>query len=124
MLIIDTYLDKTENKGIGLFTTSMLRKGQVISLNEEVFTKVITVQDYLELVTTQREFFDTYAIFRDNDISLDLDNLRFMNHSDNPNVSFDRPDDIGYTLKDIMPDEELTCDYRELDGKINFINKE
>jgi hypothetical protein len=37
--------------------------------------------------------------------------LRFLNHSQSPNVEFDGPD--LYALRDIAPDEELLFDYGE-----------
>jgi hypothetical protein len=37
-----------------------------------------------------------------------------MNHSLSPNTDFTRPD-IGYAIADILPGEELICNYFEFD---------
>src|SRR5947209_8685300 len=41
------------------------------------------------------------------------DHARFMNHSNNPNIS--SAVGKGYALRDIAAGEEITCDYREFD---------
>jgi SET domain-containing protein len=45
------------------------------------------------------------------------DNARFMNHSDDPNISAST--DEGVALRDILAGEEITCNYREFDLRFN-----
>lgn len=122
MLIIDTILKETTNKGIGLFTNEDLNKDKVISITSKIFNKFYTYKCYNKMNKVNKIFLDTYGIFKDNGIYLDLDNLRFMNHSNDPNIQFN--DRFGFAMKNIKKGEELTCNYIELEGKLDFISYE
>ena len=106
MLVIKTKLDKSPIHGIGLFTIEKIEKGQTISqLNE--FDIKIKKEDippkYIEMFEfyfgVEEEFYQTY-----------FDNMRFMNHSNNPNC-IDAKNGMCIAIKDIEIGEELTCDY-------------
>jgi len=51
---------------------------------------------------------------------VELDNGRFMNHSEAPNTRFDNPD-AGFTLRAIEPGEELICNYAEFDPSFEML---
>ncbi|PKM07970.1 MAG: hypothetical protein CVV14_06225 [Gammaproteobacteria bacterium HGW-Gammaproteobacteria-4] len=51
-------------------------------------------------------------------IVVNLDNARYMNHSDTPNLI--EVDGCNYTARDIAEGEELTCDYRVFDAGLTL----
>ncbi len=42
-----------------------------------------------------------------------MDISQFMNHTDNPNVTFNEDDSLFYTLREIKKGEELTINYQK-----------
>ncbi|MFN3146760.1 MAG: SET domain-containing protein-lysine N-methyltransferase, partial [Paracoccaceae bacterium] len=62
-----------------------------------------------------QEFMDRYSYedpYNPDNVVLDADEGRFMNHSDTPNLDFSGKD-FGYALWDIPAGTELTCNYAE-----------
>jgi len=112
MLLIKTYVAKSEIEGKGLFSEDPLPQGFPFYKvgPDDLFINQEEIPEYL------RAFFDKHATVEEIDNQrfyfLDGDNCIFMNHSDNPNVAFFN--NIGLTLKEIEPNEELTCDYRTI----------
>jgi hypothetical protein len=65
------------------------------------------------------------GVFAAEDVSagaliVELDNGRFMNHSEHPNTRFDDPD-AGFALRRIRAGEELTCNYSEFDPTFEIL---
>jgi len=114
MLIIDTILKETKLKGIGLFANQNIKKWQIIwKDNNHAYT--FSKFDYSKMNSIQKAFVDKYSIPKDSKYILDLDNTRFMNHSENPNILF--LEDHGIATKNIKIGEELTCNYDELSSE-------
>lgn len=119
MLTIDAILKQTKNKGIGLFSNQNIKKGQQVWILENVFHKVISKEEYDSSNSIQRIFLDTYSTYHAcgvNGYFLDLDNTRFINHSNTPNIEFDSMQ--GLALFDINIGDEIVCDYRKLSDDI------
>jgi len=116
MLTIKTHLKQTQAKGIGLFTSVFLPKSTTIWVMDERFQKVFSEREIEEMPTLQQEFlmvYGTWGVIKGNPGRfLELDDSRFINHSESPNIAF--VEEIGYALRDIAIDEELTCDYTTL----------
>lgn len=116
MLVIKTTLSEYEGKGIGLVAAEQIKKGDAIWKHDELFTKILT-NDYVNsLPDSLQQFIYRYATRMPEEPSnwcLTLDNDRFMNHSDEPNVAFDTMH--GYAIRDINIGEEITCDYTSID---------
>lgn len=116
MLLIKTLVKPSQIGGLGLFADDYAPKGTRIWKNGEDTELVISKvefefrSDYMKEFITHYGYFD----FRENKWKLPLDNSRFMNHSDKPNLG---QDDNGnnFALEDIFPGDELTCDYREFE---------
>lgn len=115
MLLINTNVGKSRIKdaGQGLFTQQAIPKGSFIwnksdrdvQIDRFAYNALVAMeaQGYVEKYGTQDENGNWYV---------DVDNCRFMNHSENPNIKFIY--DVGVAVKDIKAGEELTCDYRTI----------
>lgn len=114
MLIVDTYIKETLNKGIGLFSNQKILKGEKIWMHDNFLVKPFNKND-IPNNEYVKKFIEKYAWTNDNETYyLSLDNERFINHSSkNPNIEFD--DECGHALVDINSDEELLCDYTKFD---------
>lgn len=119
MLLVDTYLDISPGKGIGLFSTKLIKAGTIYWKRSAIFDKISSPQDMSLIGELQRNFIITYGFLeRTGNWYLCIDNARFSNHSDNPNTS-NQINDVGElltctVLKDIQPNEEILCDYRDI----------
>lgn len=119
MLIVKTRLKEFTGKGIGLIADQEIKKGQSVWVYNPTIDIKINEKD---IPKEAKDFFNTYAVdIGENCLYLNIDNFRFINHSENPNVK-----SLGYfkdtvALKDIPIGEELTIDYNENDVTgINF----
>ncbi len=126
MLTIKTYLKPSENKGLGLFSNQEIKKGEIIWKEHSMFQQIINKLDFLLLDDLQKEFIQKYATYYQESeyYFLDLDDTRFINHSNLPNIEF--TDEYGIAIKDIIKDEEITCDYVKLNpsnANLDFIKK-
>jgi uncharacterized protein len=137
MLLVKTYLDVTDGKGIGLFSAEPIAAGTVWWRYEESFDRTISKADADRLrqkFPLMEDFFHTHGAMReDGSWCFCADSARFVNHSDNPNtkpidgVAADGDGD-WVAARDIAVGEELTSDYRQVcltcrDG-LPFENKE
>ena len=119
MLIIKTKVDNSEINGMGLFTEEYLEKGQIISDNDYLW---INIDTYNKLPS--KEWVDKYATIEyigymnEPVFILDKDNMRYMNHSDDPNVMF--IGDMAVTTRALYKGEELTYDYRKITTNEHF----
>ena len=123
MMTVRCYLGPSKIEGLGVFCHDPIKKGDVIWLFDARFDRLIPVEDIDSAPEQMREFLDRYSypmIGYPGQMVLDVDEGRFMNHSDSPNTDFTAPD-AGYALRDIPAGEELTCDYASFTvGEIVF----
>jgi len=118
MLLIETFLKETKEKGIGIFTNQDILKGDKIWYHDDFFVKTFTKNDIFWMNDISKSFIEKYAWSVDNETYyMSLDNERFINHSFNPNVEEDGL--FMVAIKNIKKGEELTCDYTlfDLDSK-------
>jgi len=117
MMLVRTYLAQSEIQGLGVFAGEYIPAGrQVWGLNpkfdifvcgEEIATLPSHMQDYVARYSYPHLEIAGVRI-------VDCDDGKFMNHSEQPNTDF-HIFDRGYSLFDISPGEELTCNYFEFD---------
>ena len=104
-LIIKTYIKETLNKGIGLFSNQFIKQGEIMWIYENNFIKRYTLEEFNKMEPLQKEFLEHYGVIEfDGMWLLDLDDTRFINHSNDPNVKFDSENTLannGKALKDI-----------------------
>lgn len=121
MLIVKTKLKEFVGKGIGLVADENIKKGQVVwTFNPIVDIKILKKNIPKEM----KEFYDIYSIRRKDYIFFNSDNARFINHSKNPNTKSLGHEKDNIALRDIKNGEEITIDYEEIEGPIDFENVE
>jgi len=116
MLIVKTILKETKNKGIGLFADEFLPVGKKIWVNEILFT-IEFKKDLIDMFPqVAKDFIDKYAWTEDRKtFFVNLDNERFVNHSENPNAYYDNETSDMFALRDIQVGEEILVNYRTFD---------
>jgi SET domain-containing protein len=117
MLLIRTYVAPSAIEGVGIFSAERIPAGALIWGLEPNFDRLIRRDEVSKLPPVLQEFVERYSYPYPHDpeqLIVEIDNGRFMNHSDEPNTIFSDPD-AGYTLREIQAGEELTCNYAEFD---------
>lgn len=118
MLIVKTSLKEFKGKGIGLVAEQNIKKGEAVWVYNPIID--ITVKEK-DIPKEAKEFFRNYAIKKRGVYLLNTDNGRFMNHSSNPNTkNIEHPRDIIVAIRDIKKGEEITIDYEEIEGPVDF----
>jgi SET domain-containing protein len=118
MLLVGTYLSSSKINGFGIFAQEFIPAGSVVW----EFTPGLDLEFWVDEQPQRiQEYLRHYGSRVEPSIYLLCgDNARFMNHSDNPNVSGAQSPNIA--LRDIEAGEEITCNYAEfnLDFKGSF----
>ena len=116
MLMIKTYLSKSNISGIGVFAAEDIAKGTVTWIASDFFDLKISptvVQNLSPLERKHFEELDYFWIDKSGNYVLPLDHDRFMNHSFEPNI-ISKDDGVDIAARDIKAHEELTIDYRTI----------
>lgn len=123
MMMVRCYLAPSSIEGLGVFSTTDIRKGDLVWLFDPRFDTSIARADMESALPHIREFLERYTYDHPHDpdrVVLDGDEGRFMNHSDAPNVDLSAGD-RGIASCDIPAGVELTCDYADFTpGVIEF----
>ncbi|MBO0750220.1 MAG: SET domain-containing protein-lysine N-methyltransferase, partial [Porphyrobacter sp.] len=117
MLLIPNYVGPSAIEGVGVFAAAPVAKGAVIWTLDKRFDQVLSAAEIEALGEEQRRFVERYGYphtTRPELTILELDNGRFMNHSNDPNTQFTDPV-IGWAIRDIAEGEEITCNYAEFE---------
>jgi SET domain-containing protein len=117
MMLVRTHLANSSIEGVGIFATESIKAGDVIWRLEPKFDVFFNATEVDNLPPHMQDFIARYGyphLSKPGIIVLELDNGRFMNHSESPNTDF-TSFDFGYALRDIAAGEEITCNYYELD---------
>lgn len=126
MFIINTYIAKSAIEGVGVFTAEDVRKGQAISRFEPEFDRLVPTDEYLSAPPHLKSLLDRYAFpHPDNPdmIVYEVDNSRFMNHSETPNTDYS-DFTAGIAIRDIKAGEELTCNYNDFFSEYELLPPE
>lgn len=127
MMTIETYVSPSKIHGQGLYTANAIRKGEVVWRHDPVFTKFLTDQEVAALPEILQRFMYFYGYRfapagQEAGMYLDLDNSRFMNHSETPNTAMHPENHQEYiALQDIPAHGELTCDYSEFEPDFRLV---
>lgn len=113
MLLVKTYLDKSQIHGIGVFAGEFIRKGTKIWRFVEGYDRFYSPKEFARLPKAARDFLKSYGYRVDGEVLLTVDNDRHINHSDAPNTYLRN----GYAIarRNIRKGTEITNDYREFD---------
>lgn len=116
MLTIKTKLDKSHISGIGLFADQIILKGEIVWKMTSISALKISPFEYENLSEIEKSFLkekDYYWLDENNNYMIPIDDSRFVNHSNHPNM-IERYDNCYVSSRDIDKDEELTIDYKTL----------
>ncbi|MEJ5995801.1 SET domain-containing protein [Pedobacter sp. Du54] len=119
MLLVETFIQSTSKKGLGLFAKSFLPKGTVYWKRNEEFDRLFTVEQFAKLDPIAADYI-SYDGFLETTGNWYLcgDNARFSNHSSTPNTknNFDVQNLIVHSVVsvDVEAGEELLIDYTEI----------
>jgi uncharacterized protein len=123
MLLVSTYVAPSRIEGVGVFAAEPIAAGARIWALEPRFDRLIGRAELPTLPPHVQAFVDRYSYPYPHDpekLIVELDNGRFMNHSEAPNTRFDDPD-AGFALCSIAAGEELTCNYAEFDPEFQIL---
>lgn len=122
MLLIDTYI-KNINDNISLYSKKDLSNGVIIWTRDTKFDKILS-DDYVNgLNIISKTFIELYRYKQlDNNWYMMLDNFKFINHSDNPNIGIflnsNNTIEYAVTINNIKIDEELNINFEYLKNNI------
>lgn len=118
MLLVKTYIGKSEISGIGLFAAEKIKKGQVfwkydIIVDTLIEFKLFENKNYSEIKGFTKKEILHFAYTDNGCYKMCGDDAKYMNHSKNPNTeSFNTEfEEMEIVTKDIEIGEELTCNY-------------
>ncbi len=114
MFTIDLYIEKTQDKGFGVFANEYIKKDTIIwEFIEGLDIKIH--KNFIEnLNETQRKFIDIYFWKEGDYFYSSCDHSIFQNHSSNPN-SIISGSLYMVAARDIRVGEEVTVNYSEFD---------
>ena len=132
MLLVKTYLAPSPIHGVGVFAAEPIAKGQEVSRFVPGFDSICLPLQYAQLPPLAQNFLRCYGfplellasqLGRPEDElrggwALEVDNMRFCNHSAAPNLSADGP---VRALRDIAAGEELFQCYFEYNPGYEFL---
>ena len=117
MIVIKSCLKEFPKKGMGVVAGELIKKGRVVwTFNPVVGIKIMKKDIPLEM----KDFYDKYSVRRKKYVYLNTDNARFINHSKNPNVKSLGHIKDNIAIREILPGEEITIDYEEIEETIDF----
>jgi SET domain-containing protein len=116
MIVVKTKLDKSLISGIGLFADQDILKGDLIWKMTSISSFQISPDKYKQLSQIEKDFIiqkDYYWMDDDGNYLIPLDDSRFVNHSNDPNI-IEKDENSCVASRDIKQNEELTIDYKIL----------
>lgn len=114
MLTVKHKIGNSFIAGLGLIADEDIPKDFIVWKNFTDSELIITISDYDKMSEYMQDTFQRFG-YRDkttDEWKLPLDNSRFMNHSEEPNLVQDK-DGNSVASKNIIKGEELCCNYRE-----------
>lgn len=117
MMLVPTYVASSDIEGVGVFADEPIKKGALIWRYDSGFDRLVPSSWLQDQTAMMRDFLRKYAYPAHDQpdmLVIEIDNGRFMNHSQAPNTDFTRIVE-GYARRDIAAGEELMCNYAEFD---------
>jgi hypothetical protein len=117
MLIVKSYLSKSPIHGVGVFAEEQINKGMMVNYYNPLFDQAFSPEELLKFPKAVRDFVRSHGYLDSERMKyiLSSDNSKYMNHSNNPNMTPDGDCDIA--CKDIFKNEEITCNYFTFDAE-------
>jgi uncharacterized protein len=117
MLIVKTSVGRSGVAGLGLFAAEFIPARRVVWRKHPLSRHSYAEEEFAQLPIKMQDMILFYG-YMDIDTGryeIDLDNARFANHSDYPNVFNSRNEIEMIARVDIHAGEEITINYRRLD---------
>ena len=113
MLNVKTELRISPLHGLGVFAAEPIQKSQVVVRYHRDFDVQISPEQFASLPEAFQEAVEYYGYLDEESgyFGYNVDNGRFINHSDTPNLKLGRR--VMKAARDIAVGEEITADYRE-----------
>lgn len=123
MIIVPTYLNKSEIHGFGVFAKDFIPEGSKVWEFNPTFDITFTEQQFEALPAATRAEIEIHLYQPEPGGLLYYESTmgKYMNHSRAPNVDFSEVG-AGWATRDIQPGEELTCDYRHFMADVSHID--
>lgn len=115
MLLVRTQLKPSLIHGVGVFAAEFIPEGTKIGEWLEGVDLTLPEALVLNMPIIQQETIRWHAYLCHHMYWLNADNMRFFNHSPQPNTRQNSTCD--YATKDIRVGEEITCDYYSFDDE-------
>lgn len=128
MLHVKTEVRPSAIQGLGLFAAEPLSRGAIICRWDRGWAKYFTDETFALLPPLAQEYLRKYGWrnLRGRWV-IAIDDSRFMNHSNTPNMTVIVTDDCEYesrAARDIEAGEELTEDYRQFDPEFDHYGRD
>ncbi len=117
MMLVRTYVASSAIEGLGVYAEEYISSGTLIWQFNPKFVATFSQSDIEKLPAHTKEFVEKYSfphLYKSKHLVVELDNGRFMNHSEAPNTDF-TVFSKGYAIRDINRGEEITSNYHEFD---------
>ena len=118
MMLIRSHVAQSKIEGLGVYADEFIPIGTLIWQLNPNFIATFSRSNLDVFPSHIQEFVEKYSFpdFENKDLLfVELDNGKFMNHSETPNTDFTEFNK-GYALRDISEGEEITCNYYEFDS--------
>jgi len=115
MLLVKTYLNRSQIHGLGVFAAEFIRKGTKVWRFEESFDRVYSPQQFAKLPKPARDYIRNYGYRVDGEVLLTIDHDHHMNHSEDANTHWRNGHIVA--RRNIRKGEEITNDYRLFDAE-------
>jgi hypothetical protein len=118
MMLVRSYVAQSPIEGLGVYADQFIPAGTLIWKLNHNFIATFARGGLGDLPPHIREFVEKYSFpdFENEELLyVEIDNGKFMNHSEKPNTDF-KAFSEGYAICDIAEGEEITCNYYEFDS--------
>lgn len=124
MLLVPTYLAESPIHGLGVFAGRDIAAGELLWAFHPRVDLLVPEAWLTSLPAALVAHLETYA-YRDpafpGHLVYSADNAKFLNHADDANADNSTPRSVA--RRPIAAGEEITCDYRELEGAVVFAGR-
>ena len=117
---ISYYLKSNEKTGVGIYADEVIKKDTIIWTNTENsvrMNKKMFLNTLKQLSYEERYNLLFYSTTSNNEVFLDLDESKYLNHSDNPNCQYydscNSDNEVLKVLRSIEKDEQITFNYNQ-----------